>query len=159
MSKPVERKSRCLHRMACGRRCRKPIAAPGLEFCQRHQAVADDGPEPDLSATLTKGLKEFTSPDAINEFLSRLLPLLAEDRISPRRAAVLAYITNQILRTIAVRNHRTAADQNPKNRPVNIIWSIPGPPRESEPDPIPQPLSAKSAASPTIPSSGSGTRG
>ena len=92
-------------------------------------------PEPDLSAALTGGLEEFTSPASINEFLSRLLLLLSQNRISPRRAAVLAFITSQILRTIAVME--AAAARNEKNRPVNIIWDLPCPPREQIPDPLP----------------------
>jgi hypothetical protein len=81
----------------------------------------------DLSAALTEGLAQFTSAAPLNDFLSRLLLLLARDRISPRRAAVLAYITNQLLHTVSVMGQEAAA-RNPKNLPPKIIWDIPGPP-------------------------------
>lgn len=54
----------------------------------------------DLSATLTADLSDFKSAVPINDPLSRLLLVLAQDRISPRRAAVLAYISNLLLRTL-----------------------------------------------------------
>jgi hypothetical protein len=132
-NRPANQHSRCHHRLTCGRRCRKPVSAPESQFCELHQAGAQS--EPDLSATLTGGLETFNSPAAINHFLSRLLLLLSQNRISPRRAAVLAYITNQILRTIAVMGQQPAAAANPQNRPLKIIWDLPGPPHESEDQP------------------------
>jgi hypothetical protein len=96
---------RCHHHYPSNRRCRSLASGAGAKFCWRHAADADA--ETDLSAALTGGLQQFTSPGAVNDFLSRLLLLLAENRISPRRAAVLAYITNQILRTIASPNGKT----------------------------------------------------
>ena len=47
----------------------------------------------DLSAYLTAGLTDFKSADTISDFLSRLLHLQSEDRISPRRAAVIVTIS------------------------------------------------------------------
>lgn len=153
MTKAADKKSRCHHRLACGRRCRKPVSAPESRFCELHQALASAQPEPDLSAALTGGLEEFTSPGAINEFLSRLLLLLSENRISSRRAAVLAYITNQILRTIAVME---AAAQSQKKLPRKFIWDIPGPPHEpKQPEPVPQ----RADARPSAASSAATTRG
>jgi hypothetical protein len=132
MTKAADKKSRCNYRAACGRRCRKAVSPPESRFCELHQPYANAEAEPDLSADLTDGLEEFSSPAAINEFLSRLLVLLSESRISPRRAAVLAYITNQILRTIALREHQAAVAQNPKNRRVRVLWTVPGPPGEPQ---------------------------
>jgi len=38
------------------------------------------------------------------------LLLLAQNKISPRRASVLAYITNQLLRTVVVINHKVSRE-------------------------------------------------
>ena len=143
---------RCSHRTQCGRRCLKPVSGPESQFCGRHEAVAGSQPEPDLSATLTAGLEKFNSPAAINDFLSRLLLLLSQNRISVRRAAVLAYIANQILRTIPIMERRGGAQpqagQTPGNQLLEMIWNLPCPPHERQfqppvqlapPEPSPQP--------------------
>jgi hypothetical protein len=97
--------SRCRHTYANGKRCLLPPPDKDSAFCGRHaklpQNQADPDDASDSSADLTAGLTEFTSAEPVNEFLSRLLLLLGQNRISPRRAAVLAYIATQILRTIA----------------------------------------------------------
>jgi hypothetical protein len=97
--------SRCCHTFANAQRCRLPVSNEASQFCARHakrlQNQVDLDDAGDSSANLTAGLTEFTSAEPVNEFLSRLLLLLGQNRISPRRAAVLAYIATQILRTIA----------------------------------------------------------
>ncbi len=50
----------------------------------------------DLSSELLPELSEFNSAVDINQFLARLLVLVAKGRVSPRRASVLAYVTNQL---------------------------------------------------------------
>jgi hypothetical protein len=158
MKKTADKKSRCHHHTACGRRCRKPISAPESSFCELHQPDASAQAEPDLSAALAGGIEEFTSPATINEFLSRLLLLLSENRISPRRAAVLAYITNQILRTITVMEAAAAAAAQARQKlPPKIIWDMPGPPHEQEPQPSPVPqLSGARASAQTAATARSG---
>jgi hypothetical protein len=100
--------SRCRHAFASGQRCRLP-ANEGSQFCARHANLPQNQADPDAAAdccaNLTAGLAEFNCAEPVNEFLSRLLLLLGQNRISPRRAAVLAYIANQILRTIAFMDH------------------------------------------------------
>jgi hypothetical protein len=82
-------------------RCRL-IGFGSQPFCPKHtRPVALPQPDPaEIASTLTANLDDFTSAAQINDFLSRLLLLLAQDKISTRRAAVLAYITNQLLRTL-----------------------------------------------------------
>jgi hypothetical protein len=92
---------------------------------------------------LTAGLGELTSAATINAFLSRLLILLAEDRISCRRAAVLAYITNQLLHTVSAMQQTAAAKA--KNTPLTVIWDLPAPPHEKEVQPRPQPSPVSSS--------------
>lgn len=94
--------SRCTHRYANGRRCRIS-SGPNPNFCRLHSNLPQNLPDPaQIAAILSADLDDFTSALQVNDFLSRLLLLLAQDKISTRRAAVLAYITNQIIRTLAV---------------------------------------------------------
>jgi len=128
--------ARCQHRFANSQSCRLPVSNLDSRFCPRHAKLPENQREPaDLAVTLTTGLGELTSAASINDFLSRLLLLLAQNRISPRRAAVLAYITNQILRTVCAME-KAAEINHPKNAPVQIIWDIPGPARAQR-DPTP----------------------
>ena len=66
----------------------------------------------DLTAELIKDPKELDRLDGIY-FLAKLIILQAQNRISTRRAAVLAYITNQLLRTFAAIK-RVQAEQAPQ---------------------------------------------
>jgi hypothetical protein len=106
--------SRCAQRFANGKRCRLS-ARPGSNFCPAHATTHETE---DLAATLTTGLDEFTSAAPINQFLSRLLLLLAQDRISPRRGAVMAYTANLILRSVSVMGHQAGKE------PVHIEYVI-----------------------------------
>ena len=94
---------RCHHRFANGKRCRLPGLDSQLGLCLRHftlSAAADlsrkqahDDSE-DFSAELLGHPSELASTIEVKQFLSRLLLLVTRGRISPRRAAVLVYITN-----------------------------------------------------------------
>jgi len=98
--------SRCHHRFANGKRCRLPGLDSQLGFCLRHFTLnaaanlcrhkAHDDSE-DLSAELLGQTSGSAASLDIKQFLSRLLLLVSQGRISPRRAAVLVYIANQIL--------------------------------------------------------------
>ena len=62
----------------------------------------------DHSAELLPELSQFSSGLDIRKFLARLLILITKGRVSPRRASVMAYVTNQPLhshRAIARDNH------------------------------------------------------
>ena len=132
MNRAPNVRSRCQHRTSSGRQCRFRTSGAASQLCSRHCAI--EAHSADLAAALTEGLAEFTSAAPLNDFLSRLLLLLAQDRISSRRAAVLAYITNQLLRTVSVMEQE-AATKNSKKGPVKIIWDIPGPPHRPKDQP------------------------
>ena len=97
--------SRCHHRFPNGKRCRLPGSDSQLGLCLRHftlSAAADlsrkhahDDSE-DFSAELLGHPSGLASSIEVKQFLSRLLLLVTSGRISPRRAAVLVYITNQL---------------------------------------------------------------
>ena len=97
--------SRCHHRFPNGKRCRLPGSDSQLGLCLRHFTLsaaaelsrkhAHDDSE-DFSAELLGRPPELASAIEVRTFLSRLLVLVTSGRISPRRAAVLVYITNQL---------------------------------------------------------------
>src|SRR5882724_10297295 len=97
--------SRCHHRFPNGKRCRLPGSDSQLGLCLRHFTMsaaaelsrkhAHDDSE-DFSAELLGHPSEFASTIEVKEFPSRLLLLVTSGRISPRRAAVLVSITNQL---------------------------------------------------------------
>lgn len=121
--------NRCNHRFANAMRCRLLTPDANSLFCAMHAKLPENVREcADAAVSLTADLKEFRSAIAINDFLSRLLLLLAEEKISPRRAAVLAYITNQLLRTLP------AIAKEEDAEPTQIIWDLPGPDRDKVPD-------------------------
>ncbi len=123
---------RCQHRTRTGRRCRHAVSNAATGLCTKHApSRANRIEESDLSTTLTAGLTEFKSAVPINEFLSRLLLLQAEDRISPRRAAVMAYTCNLILRTLPAIDRELHPDDQDEPQ---IIIDLPRPRRD---DPVP----------------------
>ena len=97
--------SRCPYLYPNGKRCSLPGSPAHSGFCLRHsQLIAPVGfPVPiqndseDLSAELLPELSQFSSGLDINKFLTRLLILITKGRVSPRRASVMAYVTNQLL--------------------------------------------------------------
>src|SRR5712672_70675 len=111
-SSSINNSARCNHRFSNGMRCR-------LLGFGTHDPT-------EIAATLTVNLDDFTSAAQINDFLARLLLLLAQDKISTRRAAVLAYITNQLLRTLPAIAKEVNAE------PTRIIFDMPGPDRTED---------------------------
>jgi hypothetical protein len=117
----------CKHHTRRGR-CRMPVADPLTSLCADHARLQKKRDKAaGLSADLIAGLTEFKSAAPINDFLSRLLLFQAEDRIPPRRAAVMAYTCNLLLRTLpALQDER-----NPKaDEPQRIVIDMPRPDRD-----------------------------
>ncbi len=118
----INNSARCVHFYPNGRRCRLYATAMNPNFCPAHAPLPANQPNAtEIASTLTANLDDFTSAAQINDFLSRLLLLLAQDKISTRRAAVLAYITSQLLRTLPA----IAKEENAQ--PTTIIVDMPGP--------------------------------
>ena len=108
---------RCSHRFPNGKRCRRYATNSHFGLCPQHfeESAAiggslqqDHSDFTDLSADLLSELSEFSSADDIRKFLARLLVLVTKGRISPRRASVLGYITNQLLHS-----HRAVRQEQP----------------------------------------------
>jgi hypothetical protein len=96
--------NRCQYRYANGKRCRLSGSKLHFGFCSHHFSLSDSSASQrscddseDLSSELLPELSQFNSAININQFLARLMALVTKGRISPRRAAVLSYITNQII--------------------------------------------------------------
>ena len=130
----INNSARCPHRFPNGRRCRLYAAAANPNFCPAHAPLPANQPNSaEIASTLTANLDDFTSAAQINNFLSRLLLLLAQDKISTRRAAVLAYITNQLLRTLPAIDRELNPPPD-KDEPTQIIFDMPGPDRDRDPN-------------------------
>ncbi|OLC96770.1 MAG: hypothetical protein DMG35_13235 [Acidobacteria bacterium] len=121
---------RCQYRFSNGKRCRFPGLESQSGFCSRHfhpilvALPASPNDSADLSADLLPELSEFSSGVDIRQFLARLLVQVTKGRVGPRRAAVLAYITNQLLHS-----HR-AIKKESDDQPQEIIMDLPRPKRD-----------------------------
>jgi hypothetical protein len=117
----------CKHHTRNGR-CRLPVADPLTSLCAEHarrRQKRDNAAS--LSSELVAGLTEFKSAIPINDFLSRLLLFQAQDRIPPRRAAVMAYTCNLLLRTLPAIQHECNPKEDDTQR---IIIDMPRPDRD-----------------------------
>jgi hypothetical protein len=127
----VNELSLCHHRTVSGRRCRLHVLNPDSHLCFRHAQLRQKKRHAaDLAGDLAGQLTEFTSAAGINNSLGELYKLLAEDKIAPRRAAVLAYISNLLLRTLPAIDREINGDDDH----VTIIMDGPRPDRSQEPD-------------------------
>lgn len=114
-------KLRCNHRFPGGRRCRRLSPDANSCFCFRHAKLPENRQPADLSPELTDDLSELDTFDGMHDFLAKLALLVVKDRISSRRAAVLAYITSQLLRTLS------AIHREEESAPPQIIFDAPRP--------------------------------
>jgi hypothetical protein len=118
----------CQHCSPSGRRfCRLPISDPDSGLCSRHAALLQkDFDQADLAASLIGDIQEFRSAADINHSLGELYELQARNKITPRRAAVMAYTANLILRTLAA----IALETDPATGETRIILDMPRPDRD-----------------------------
>ena len=129
--------SRCQHRFPNGKRCRLDGSNSHFGLCLHHFTLSaalgasrqqSQSDSVDLSTDLLGQLSEFKCAPDINQFLARLLILVTQGRITPRRASVLAYITNQLLHS-----HRAVSRENDSqsdDEPQQIIIDLPRPKRD-----------------------------
>jgi hypothetical protein len=132
--------NRCTFRFPNGKRCKLLILDSHSRLCFHHAKLQLDQRDlADLSADLLGDQPaEFKTPEQINDLLSRVVVLLAQGRISPRRAAVLTFAGSLLLRSVVVMDRRSSEE----GQPPTIIWDLPRPDRscsnEDETDPVPQ---------------------
>jgi hypothetical protein len=127
---------RCQYHTRTGRRCRHSVSDAATGLCAKHtQFRPKYHEEGDLTAVLLGQLTHLNSATEINTALTNLFRLLTQDRIAARRAAVLAYIGNLLLRTLPAIDR----ELNPQaDEPQQIIFDLPRPQRDW-PTPEPEP--------------------
>jgi hypothetical protein len=91
---------RCAHRDSNGRQCRLLASSTDPGLCPHHLAQREESEAVDRYLELTTKFEGFQTAQGINHSLGNLYKLLAMNRISPRRAAVLSYISSLLLRTL-----------------------------------------------------------
>ena len=91
---------RCIHRTPAGRQCRRFAADAHSALCPQHRAEQNQVQAADHYLHLTRRFHDFQTAQGINHSLHNLYELLAQNRISTRRAAVLSYISSLLLRTL-----------------------------------------------------------
>jgi len=118
----------CQYRSASGRRfCRMAVSDPDSGLCSRHAALLQkDLDQADLAAVLIGDVQEFRSAADINHSLGELYKLQARNKITPRRAAVMAYTANLLLRTLPA----IALETIPPSHQRRIIIDMPEPDRD-----------------------------
>src|SRR5258708_9728082 len=122
----------CRQRTPSGRRCRMAVSDPDSGLCAKHAALLQkDLDQADLAASLIGDIQEFRSAADINHSLGELYKLQARNKITPRRAAVMAYTANLLLRTLPAIALETNAARHDSRQ---IIIDMPRPDR-SDPRP------------------------
>lgn len=123
----------CQHRFPSQRFCRLPIADTDSGFCSKHAAEHQRLlREADLSAALIGDAEDFRSAVTINRSLGELYKLQARNQIAPRRAAVMAYTANLLLRTLPAIEH----ELHPEDEPTRLDFGdLPRPKRDPAPFP------------------------
>ncbi len=115
----------CQHRTPSGRRCRMPVSDPDSGLCFRHAADRQkELDQADLASALIGDIQEFRSAADINHSLGELYKLQARNKITPRRAAVLAYTCNLLLRTLPAINHEQK-DKDKAGEDTDMIHLFP----------------------------------
>jgi hypothetical protein len=112
---------RCAYRSVTGRQCRLHVFDKKSSLCPHHGAEQLQLEAADHYMHLIRNFQCFQTAQGINHSLSNLYELLAKNRISPRRAAVLSYISSLLLRTLPqIDVDRAAGIIDPTNPPLKI---------------------------------------
>jgi hypothetical protein len=132
-SHPVTAKDagRCTFRLPNRSRCRLPALNPHSGLCCQHASTLEPHDTDDLSMDLfgevpEDELPELQTPEQISDFLARVVVLLAQGRITPRRATVFTYACSFLLR---------GAIFIDKNTVPEVIFDDPRPSRTDDHEP------------------------
>ncbi len=125
-SKAAQKGDRCRHFTSTGRRCRLAVLDPASGLCFRHVGLQFQPTDEDLSPAFTGLLAGFHSACRIHEFLTQLTVLLVQNRVSTRRAAILAYLGQTLLRTLPA----IELELNGQEDEQEIILDLPRPQRD-----------------------------
>jgi len=97
---PSALSTRCQFYTPSGRQCRLFASDQNSLLCSHHLAIEKQKDTSNVYAPLIRNSQGLQTAQGINYSLSNLYELLAKNHISPRRAAVLAYINSLLLRTL-----------------------------------------------------------
>jgi hypothetical protein len=102
--------SRCSYMTSGGRRCRMP-ASPDSPYCRSH-AKNTTIITSTLAAELSQAAGSLAAPEDVNRVLAKIFLALAADRLSTRKAAVLGYLGQMLLRSHReIAFHKKLADE------------------------------------------------
>jgi hypothetical protein len=97
----INERTRCSHRTTNGRRCQSPIAPKHRSLCAHHALQDLQHFDSKLVAEeILDSSGGFHCAFGINLALGKLFAATAENRIPPRTAAVLAYISQLMMQTL-----------------------------------------------------------
>jgi hypothetical protein len=119
---------RCAHRDSNGRQCRSLASSTDPGLCPHHCAQLEWSQAVDRYLELTTKFEGFQTAQGINHSLGNLYKLLAMKRISPRRAAVLSYISSLLLRTLPQIDSDNAAGIKFKPPVLDVANPVPANP-------------------------------
>ena len=110
--------ARCQHRTLKGR-CRQAATDRAGTLCFHH-ARAQRQAQDDFTSLepLIRKPEDLQSVEGISEHLATLQNLLAEGRVSPRRASVIAYIDSLLLRTFVALEEENKGNLNYYGQPI-----------------------------------------
>ena len=145
-----ESSARCQHRSLKGR-CRQLATDSDATLCFHH-ARAQRQAKDDFSllTELVRKPDDFQSIEGINEDLAALHNLLAQGRISPRRASVIAYIDSLLLRTALELAEKAEGSPNYYGQPIKPFdySSLPASSSDSTSPDVPDSVSEPALATP-----------
>ena len=119
-----ESPARCQHRTLKGR-CRQLATDSAGALCFHHaRALRQAKDDFTLLEPLVRKLEDLQSVEGINEDLAALHNLLAEGRISPRRASVIAYIDSMLLHTVREFEQQAKGNLNYYGQPIRRYSSL-----------------------------------
>lgn len=115
----------CNHIYPKGRHCRQAVASFGHLFCATHtvrQPAA--APFNDPLGELAGQLGSASEIAEVRSFISRVIRLACQNRISVRRATALTYMANSLLNAIRLANYEAhLASRRENNQPLEIDWT------------------------------------
>ena len=119
-----ESPARCQHRTLKGR-CRQPATDSAGTLCFHHARAQRQAKDDfTLLEPLVRKTEDLQTVEGVSEDLAALHNLLAQGRVSPRRASVIAYIDSLLLRTFVELKEQDKGNLNYYGQPVRTYdWS------------------------------------
>ncbi len=124
-AKPAVLSLRCAYRTSDGRQCRLSVTDARSGLCPHHRSAQIQTEAADHFPYLSRNFQYFQTAQGINYSLMNLYQLLAQNCISPRRAAFLSYISSLLLRTLPQIDADRAAGITDPTKPMPINVSAP----------------------------------